>query len=457
MISWLAGYSQQPVILIKSFEYIYQKDFETLSPPAGTRIIVLLNDSAKLYVKNSFARAIQHRWNMAFPEVAMTVKPLPLFAVRPKFKTVVKNKEPGIWYLFLQVYDKGTLAEFIGEMASTTTLLELKCKILDGNNDSVIIERTLTVGINNEPSPPDQVPLTRLPAYPMAFMHGFDSIATWLFQPEPIDQKSLRLRPAFVFEEAIVKEKPIKTLVFTSNKESVHHLSTPSFSFNTPGPNYHKNDAKKHRVGNFASGALTVFTGLGTSKRRSFEYTADYPFEEGDSIYHCFISFNEEETAERTRERNNGGSFSINSTNYKILARYIDSTAVNVITFGADTLSTFSISYENEADAQSKNTLMWDGTDSITITLLPPEWKNKNKETRILIKGSIGSDSFTMKTLKDTRIKEFYINDQLVIIMQGKDKPVKAFAFQSISPYQLKLFSILSSLPYDYFNVGPTF
>lgn len=406
-------------------------------------------------MKNSFIKAIHDRWQVVLPEFSMSAKPLPFLASKPKFKTVVRDKEPGNWYLFLPVCDKGTLPGIIAKMDSTTTILELKCRMFSGTNDSLIIDKTLTVKIFNEPLPHDQLPLKRLPAYPAAFLRGFDSIAAWLFQPEPIDQKLLLLIPAAVFEEIPIKEKPINALRFVSTSNGFHHLSAPPFSFNTQNPKYEKTDAKRNIGVNFSSGLLTLISGLRTNKSRLFEYTANFSFEEGDSIFHCITSYIEKETAERTRQRNDDGSYSINSAKYKLLGRYIDSAKENVVTLGADTLATFRVIFENEAEAWCNYTQMWDGTDSTTITSLPLEWNNKNKETVVLIKGNAVSESFTMKTLKDSRIKEFYINDKLAIIIQGRDKPVKAFAFQTISTKQLKLFSTLSSLPYDYFNIWP--
>jgi hypothetical protein len=44
------------------------------------------------------------------------------------------------------------------------------------------------------------------------------------------------------------------------------------------------------------------------------------------------------------------------------------------------------------------------------------------------------------------------MNDQMVVTMQGMDEPASAWVFHPVSTQQLKLFTILASLPYAYFN-----
>src|SRR5450631_3161602 len=160
----LIANAQQPVLVVKSFEYIWQRDFPGMYASATQRIIILSDDSAKLLMNNIFARAIQNRWNMVLPELSLSVKPLSILAYTPRFNTRLKDKEPGKWYLFLQVYDKGNFPNLSDEDNTLSTTLELRCRVVSGTNDSVIIDRSLTVNIYREPVPADQVPLTRLPA-----------------------------------------------------------------------------------------------------------------------------------------------------------------------------------------------------------------------------------------------------------------------------------------------------
>ena len=59
-----------------------------------------------------------------------------------------------------------------------------------------------------------------------------------------------------------------------------------------------------------------------------------------------------------------------------------------------------------------------------------------------------------MKTLKGMRIKDFYINDQLVATFYGENEPASAFIYHPVSARQLKIFTILSMLPYTFFSVN---
>jgi hypothetical protein len=381
---------------------------------------------------------------------------LSFLALKPKFKTQLKDKKPGKWYLFLQVYENIYTPGNLLEEDAISTVLELKCKLINGANDSVIIDKALTVNIQEETPPPDQVQLTRLPAYPASFVKGFDSIATWLFEPKPVSQKSLKLKPACIFQPTILMEKPITKLMFKRDLLGIHQLTAPAFSFQASAPKVEKTGIKRNVGGRSVGGALTLLTGIGSSKTKSYEYKADYPFRDNDSTYHCFIGYTEDEMAERDRVRNNDGSVSTQSTDYKTSARYTNPHFLHVITMGADTLATFNITNKIEAAVLKSYDQIWDGRDSSTIIHLPPVWNNKVPERDLDISGKMGGISFNMKTLKGKRIKDFYINDQLVATIYGQNEPVIAYIFQPISTRKLKLFTILSSLPYFYF-CGPNY
>jgi hypothetical protein len=448
---WLDGNSQQSALVIKNVEYVWVRDFGGFSGGPISRVIIPSNDSISLLLGKSFARAIHDRWNITMPETSLTVRPLPVLANTPKFKTVLKDKEPGKWYLFLQVFDRGRSPGPFDEKHTAASILELRGRIISGTNDSLILDRELTVKLFNELSSPDQVPLKRLAAYPASFVKGFDSISKWLFQPEPFNQVSLMLRPACVFRETVIKDTPLSQLKFKSENQDIYLLTEPAFSFHTPAPTYERTEPKKNRGGHFAGGALTALTGIGTSKNKVFKCKADFPFEGRDSIYHCVVGYTEEQTADRERTRNEDGSFSISSSGYRLFGRNTDSSYLNVITVLGDTMATFSISNSKGEEGKNNHTLMWDGIDSSTIMPLPPDWSNSEEETNILIRGKTRDYSFTMKSSGDSRIKEFFINDQLVTIVHGKNEPVRAFIFHPVTTRDLKLFTILSSLPYSYF------
>ena len=440
----LIAIGQQPVIEVRSLEYTWNSD-------ASTRVILAVDDSVKRSLKNSFAKAFNDRWKIALPEVSFTTKPLSFLTFNPKFKTRLKDKKPGKWYLFLQVFENITTPGYLLEEDAITTVLELKCKMVDGANDSVIIDKALTVNIHEETPPPDQVRLTRLPAYPASFVKGFDSIATWLFEPKPIIIKTLTLKPACILQPTILLDKPINKLMFNRDLLGIHELTAPVFSFQTSTPKIEKTGIKRNIGGRSIGGVFTLLTGIGSSKTKSYEYKADYAFKDNDTTYHCFIGYTEDVTAERERVRNNDGSVSMQSTDYKLSARYTNPHFMHVITMDTDTLATFNITNKTETGALTSYNQMWNGRDSSTIIHLPPAWNNKVQERDLVISGKMGGVSFSMKTLKGTRIKDFYINDQPAITILGQNNPANAFVFQPVSTHQLKLFTILASLPYSFF------
>ena len=64
----------------------------------------------------------------------------------------------------------------------------------------------------------------------------------------------------------------------------------------------------------------------------------------------------------------------------------------------------------------------------------------------------MAADSFSMKTSKEKAVKEFYLNDLPILTVYGKYFPANSLLFQQLPAQQLKVFTILSSLPYAYFN-----
>lgn len=437
---------QQPVLEVKSFEYTW------LGGNGNTHIILALNDTVKLRMKNSFAKAVKARWNVELPQVIFSARPLPLLVYKPKFKPQLTERQPGKWYLFLQVYETGPVYDPRTDGDPAFTELDLRCKIISGDNDSVITDKTLTVNILKMVLPPDQVPLKRLPAYPDSFVQGFDSIATWLFEPEQISQKTIHVRPASIFQQTFYPDKPVNQLTFERDIFGINQLVSPAFTLSPSAPTYEKTGIKRNVGGRSIGGAITFLTGLSSSKTKYFKYRADYAFKDKDSTWHCLIGYEEEVVANRERVRNENGSFSMQSSDYTFSARYLDAHAQNVITINGDTLATFRIANKKDPFALASYDHMWDGKDSTSVVPLPPDWNNKIAEADMVISGTTGKDTFSMKTWKGKRIKEFYINDQLVTTVMGKPEPISGVVFHPVSMRHIKIFTILSWLPYSYYG-----
>ena len=431
--------SQQPVLSVQRFEYICQPNTDVIFE----KIVFASYDTIKKKIERSFAKAIQQRWNVTMPESKLSVKPLPLFSWSgvPRFNTKLKDKQPGVWYLFLQILDRSD-SPFDDTDSSETGELEVKCKLINGSNDSVILDRNLSVTIYKTTLPKDQVILTKLLAYPADFINAFDSIVTWLFQPEYEIKKSLWLKPACVFIDTKIPAEPINQLLFKSNNEQVELLTEPVFLFQTQRPQYKKTDVHHNIGGNIATGAVSIFTGVNLNKAKINEYAADFAFEEKDSTYHCTINYAERVVAERRREKvkdsDGSTSYSLSSKSYMLDARRIIPGYSNAITLNNDTLAVFEINYKTNAKERYNYTRFWDGTDSATITTLPNEWNNKTEDDNVTITGKIEDSSFIMKTANETTRKEFYINDKLVMIVYGKNILQKHCCFNHFPHGNLK-------------------
>ena len=270
------AYCQKPVIEVKLFEYTWSIDAET-------RGLIILSDSAKPRIRNSFAKVFKARWNMNLPDVSLTAKPLPAFIERPRLHTRLKEKEPGKWYLFLQGYENVDAPGSSFKDDAVSTSIDLKCFMVCSDNDSVIIDKSLKVKIYKDPIPLDQVPLKRLIAYPRSFVNGFDSIATWLFQPEPLSQRSMNLKPVCIFQNPYPGTKPLSKLLFNYDIFGIHHITPPEFTIRYSEANIKKSGNIRNVGGRFMSKLFVSLTGLNGSKTKSFKYTADYAYKDLDS------------------------------------------------------------------------------------------------------------------------------------------------------------------------------
>lgn len=455
LLGFLRSNAQQTVLSVQSFEYIWERQ------PNGGKLWLAMPeaDSIRYFIRKSFSNAIYQRWNMVFPQLELAVKPTSILTLAPpKFNTRLKDKQPGTWYLFFQAFNQeSAFTDFYNLEDQLTTTLRLKCRIINGQNDSLILDRDLTVRMYCEPPPPGQVMLTKLPAYPASFANAFDSIAAWLFTPETPDIKTVRLKPACVFSVSGFNNEPLTELEFASDNKSIQLLTQPSFSFNTPGPEFTLMKNKKNIGGNTASGILSVLTNgnVNFNKEKSKVYKADYPFEAGDDTFHCIVSYTETITAEREKIKEtgtDGKEYSrVESKDYSLAYRHTDSGFTDIITYGGDTLARFTLTYLSE-NQRSFYMQMWDGSDSATIMSLPTQWNNFREVANVFIPGNLQGTSFIMQSSRERSIKNFFVNGEIALSVYGKKLPSKALLFQQLSPTQIKIFNILSSLPYDYFE-----
>ena len=90
----LYGKSQQSILSVQRFEYIWQPDLRT---PLETRVIFASDDSIKQTIEKSFVYALQKRWNVTMPLNSLTVKRLSLFYLgeKPKFNTKMRISSNG--------------------------------------------------------------------------------------------------------------------------------------------------------------------------------------------------------------------------------------------------------------------------------------------------------------------------------------------------------------------------
>ncbi|MGZ3938043.1 MAG: hypothetical protein ACXVLT_05005 [Flavisolibacter sp.] len=444
---------QQPAIVVESFEYVWPKHQSAYTG----RVNLLYDKDIQQAVELSFKNAIQKKWNVEPSGLKLTSKPLPLLLKTPKFNTKLKSRQAGTWYLFLQIIDDPTTLYYNGS-GGFGTRLQARCKMID-QKDSVVLERNVSIVLNIENSPATEVQLTKLLAHPRHVVKAFEVLAGWLFSADDAKQKALWLKPALAYTEKQLPSEPISTLQYNAVNSTLCLLQ-PTFCVRSLPKSTEKKGSSNKVAGNAAGSVLTALTGIGTTKVKTYKYEADFPFRIDDSIvYNCRIPFTETITAEREREvtRNSDGSksYSTMTSSDQLSERRPDTVSECLVIKEDDTIARFRINYLRGLNDSNSYKKMWDGADTATIIPLKEEWKNSTRQDDILLQIKTANDSIYMKSSMEQTVKEFSINQKTVLVIYGANVPVRGFLFHPLSKSDLELFTLLASLPYNYFNVSP--
>ena len=142
--------------------------------------------------------------------------------------------------------------------------------------------------------------------------------------------------------------------------------------------------------------------------------------------------------------------YSLNSGEYTVTGRRTPPEFVQAIVQGLDTLCKFSLIYSRVEN--DKHERYWDGSDSSSILPLPDAWDKTSKGVAVTIRGTLFGDSIVMKTTTASAVKEFYINNEPVVFLYGRDYPSRAVFLKHITTAQLRIFTMLSTNNYEYFN-----
>ncbi len=430
-------HAQERKLEVQRFEYYWAKN------PASMPVVLLQEESYKKQVESIFAKAISNHYQSSSTAFNLTVKKLNPFQEYPKFKTEVKEKKETSLYLFLQIFERILFQPGISDNAVVqSSSIEINCRIIDGANGSALLDKMFTVDIHRNRAPEGQVILTKLPAHPAAYISAFDSIASWIFQPVDIAPHELYLSPACIYSSKGILTGAIREL--------------DSFELSPLPHKIIQTRRRPNRAGNAASGAISLITGVGISKSKSADYRAIFPFVSGNDTITCVIDYKEIVTAERTVEKtkNDDGSKSVSTEagDYGAAERYTDPNENQFIMVGQDTVGWFTLSYDPSPKSNLDHTQYWDGKDSSTIGTLNDKWKNFSVGSGLTIWGKTKDKQFRMQSLSDMQAKMIYIEEYPALMTIGKDAPVKAFAYQELTPEQWKIFMALASIPFSYFK-----
>jgi len=202
LLSATGSRAQQPTMVVRDFEYVQGE--EVASEFGGTAATKFLatTDTVRQYFARALAEAIRQRWGVAVPVNDLYVRGVPMFSSEPKFKTEVRDREKGKWYLFFQIYDQGKKGYGSMDSGYLNTVFRIQCRILDGGSDSVLFNRKLLVKLVRRPIADSLAIPSRLGIYPLEYRKVADSVACWMFQaiPGPKRKTSCCAPPAFTWK-----------------------------------------------------------------------------------------------------------------------------------------------------------------------------------------------------------------------------------------------------------------
>ncbi len=446
------AYSQERKLEIKRFEYSWTH------PPGTARAIILQEAAYQKQVAAFLAKALAAHYNVEVSTPELSVKKLNAFALAPRFRTELKELQSGTLYAFVQFFEQFAVQSgFNDGNPELFSKMEVKCRVLDGADGSVILNRDITFSLLRERAPAGQVLLEQMCSTPEAYVSAFDSMTARMLDTSDIASRDLIVPAACVFTGKWLPDSSLAQLEFVSSRTSIRHMGEPPFSLYPTQHRFIKTKERRNRGGNIASGAVSLVTGVGFNKSKSADYEAVFPFAEAGDSFQCVIHYRERVTAERSIEttRDSDGSKwrSVDAvSDYGYAERNVNREEYQYIVLKADTLARFTLEYTPFPREHLQYSQYWNGTDTATRGPLPQKWNNHSEDVSLTVWGKLRDIPFRMQTSSELQVKHFYMEEQLVLVMVGKDFPVRALQYRSLTPEQLKAFTMLASLPYSYFQ-----
>jgi hypothetical protein len=440
--------AQERVMVVRNFEYVKSADLDDKSPvPAVTRHLVQ-TDSLRAYFNKTMIEAMDQKWGVKLDLKDFYVRGVGMYATEPKFKTDIKDRDPAKWYLFMQLYDRGRYVYGNTTEQESFGAFRIRCKVLSGAGDSVIFSRDLDVKFFTHRLGDDQVPALRLGVYPSEFKRMADSITKWvLMEGEERSSRELVLKPACLFTgkpypATAVKEREVSKQDWGIIIDAEHAISIKPLLSETAKGRIHRNIG-----GNIATGAITLLTGIGTSKQRSVSYEQHFPFDVDGKAHHVYIRFKVLEGGDVGRGQD-GTGYTMNSTDYSTTGRSLEKGEENELLEDSIRVMKFSLAFIAEPDTNLNRFRAWDGKDSSSIFDLSEGLHDADPMTNIEARGDFEGKPFILRSYVRTGYKIVFLEDRVAIMFKGKRWPERVWTYQELPDRTIRLFALLAMIPY---------
>lgn len=472
----LSQTTDKQIIRVEKMEYVYDSKiiesvngFNSLS---NSRVILAKDDAIAEKMKQSVLSAINNRWNATILNPQFKIIEIDNLFKTGKFKTNLKNKTPGSWHLFFQVYDNGPYPITEKKKSLFTNMLDapppfesldyapyymrFKVLIIDGSNGSEIFSNEMMVEMQRSAVPDGQILLRKVPALTDSFLQAFDNAIQKFFSDTPQNELRLNVVPACLFLDIDKTLEKTQKLNFVTKNDSIIEQLQLKQEWIIQKTSTKKTKRVNHFGDNLFNSALTNLTGLGTDKIRAKEYLTKFSFFDTNekTHYFCEISFIEETREEKQREvtRDSDGSklYSNYLTGESNTTRLFDPNKIYYLIKEKDTVGNFKILLKDIGQTTKHFSQQWDGKNESTISAIPEGWNNPSQSSPYVIKGELNKIPFVIEKSKAGNQIDIEINGQETATFKIYNS-LPVFGLLYSPPADEKIFTVLmmfSSLPF---------
>ena len=472
---------EKQLIRVEKMDYVYYpfiaESIDGSQSMANRRVLLASDTVVANRIQESIRLAINNRWNATLLEPNLVVDEIDMVFRTGKFKTKLKNKIPGNWHLFFQVYDNGPYPitdekkSFLSNMFYPNQTFEsldykpynlrFKALIIDGSTGSEVFSHEMLLELQRTAVPDGQILLRRLPALTESFLEAIDKAVNVFFSSNPPQKLTLNVTPACLFLDVDKTLEGAQKLNFVTQNDSIIELLQLKQKWTVNNFQNKKTKRVNHFGDNLFNSSLTLFTGISTDKIREKAYEANLGFVDmtDNSKYFCSIAYTIETREEKFRESFRDSDGQKSYSNYLSGNQYssiiLDPNKKIYIIREKDTIGSLKIRTKNQFEKTKHFSQSWDGTNESSLSPIPENWNNAYADPNIhpsyyILEGELATIPFVIEKSKEGNQLDIEIKNQEVATFKiYNNLAVTGLLYSnSIDEKIFEVLIMLSSLPF---------